>query len=88
MKDGGNLKMKLTLSQKRTLFSICVNCSQPTTIGSVFCLKHKQEMRVRSAENRKKFKVEGRCTRCGVQLHPEVDNGRIECDACNHRKRN
>jgi predicted amidophosphoribosyltransferase len=68
---------------------ICTNCSSPTSPNSKwFCEDHLRKKAIVSINDRKKYKINKRCTRCAAPLDIDADAGHVDCINCRERGQN
>jgi len=72
--------------QKHKRLGLCCSCSRKAVEGFNTCIIHKESARLQSAARTVKRKKEGRCTHCGIKLHPEMDKNRLCCTSCSSRQ--
>lgn len=67
--------------RKRQRKGLCPKCGQPAEPNFRHCKKHLQHFR----EIKNNRLANGRCRRCGPLLHPEMDEGFVNCIFCRER---
>ena len=76
---------------------LCLFCAEPAAPGRLRCpyhlakdyvstrtyrKNHPENIYERNKRWRAKFKIEGRCQKCGLHLHPEMDGECVTCLNC------
>jgi hypothetical protein len=49
--------------------------------------RNKEYQTKKSFSWREMYKKEGRCYKCGIQLHPEMDSGYMSCSMCAEKRK-
>ena len=62
-----------------------VHCQNPCVPGRRLCEVHREIERVRQIERRIRYKKEGRCPHCSGLLHPQMDEGYVNCIFCREK---
>jgi len=68
--------------ERHRALGLCVECSLPAQKPHILCEDHHQNHNERSRRLRAMNKVEGCCPMCGHKLHPQRDEGRVNCMDC------
>ena len=67
---------------KHKKLGLCPHCSRIVKFNFKHCELHLQYQK----DRRNKHKEEGKCQRCGLILHEDMDNGYLSCLNCRELK--
>ena len=63
---------------------LCVVCFRDVVPGGILCEHHRTLRQARDQRRILKRIEQGRCSRCGAPLHPEMDEGLRTCIRCRY----
>ena len=69
------------LRKERIEKGLCRDCGKPAYPYSS-CEYHRNKNSEYGRKHYSNFKKQGKCVRCGIDLHPDMDEGFISCLTC------
>ena len=75
----------LTYKKKHRALGLCVDCSHKALDNLIYCDVHNTNNKIRAKKITKKRILDKYCTRCGNELHDEMDLGYAQCTSCRGR---